>query len=135
MGIIQSMSGENRSTAAGRDAGHVAAERVTRLGAVSNLLLTALKVVAGILGASPAMIADAVHSLSDLASDVVALFALRVSARPPDQDHPYGHGRFETLGTIALSFFLLAAAVGIGIDAAGRFGTDHVPGSIALWGG
>jgi cation diffusion facilitator family transporter len=57
-----------------------------------------------------------------------------VSARPPDEDHPYGHGRFETLGTVVLSFFLLAAAIGIGIDAAGRFGTEHVPGSIALWG-
>lgn len=119
---------------AGREEAQVAASRVTRLGAVANLLLTALKAVVGVLGASPAMIADAVHSLSDLASDVVALFALRVSARPPDDDHPYGHGRFETLGTVILSFFLLAAAVGIGFDAAGRFGTDHTPGSIALWG-
>jgi cation diffusion facilitator family transporter len=125
---------ETTRAAAGRDEGHVAAGRVTRLGAAANLLLTALKAVVGILGASPVMIADAVHSLSDLASDVVALFALRVSARPPDEDHPYGHGRFETLGTVVLSFFLLAAAIGIGIDAAGRFGTEHVPGSIALWG-
>ena len=134
MGIIAAMSGEPSKAARGRDPGHAANRRVTRLGAAANLLLTALKGVVGIVGASPAMIADAVHSLSDLASDVVALFALRVSARPPDEDHPYGHGRFETLGTIVLSFFLLAAAVGIGFDAAGRFGTDHVPGSIALWG-
>ncbi len=129
------MSGESSSAAGGsRDRGQTAVGRVTVVGAVANLGLTVLKAVAGVLGASPAMIADAVHSLSDLATDVVALAALRVSARPPDEDHPYGHGRFETLGTIVLSFFLLAAAVGIGIDATGRFGTDHTPGSIALWG-
>lgn len=71
------------------------ADRVTWMGIWANLGLFVLKALAGVLGRSAAMIADAGHTLSDLVSDMVTLWAVRMSALPPDEDHPYGHGRFE----------------------------------------
>jgi cation diffusion facilitator family transporter len=85
------------------------------------------------VGGSSVLVADAVHSLSDLATDVVALLSLRVAAKPPDEDHPYGHGRFETLGTAVLGVILLSAAVGITWEASSRFGQEVVPAGITLW--
>jgi cation diffusion facilitator family transporter len=79
------------------------------------------------------LVADAVHSLSDLATDLVALFSLRVASKPPDEDHPYGHGRYETLGTVFLGVILLGAAVGITWEASSRFGESVVPAGITLW--
>ena len=107
--------------------------RVTWLGAVLNLVLAVVKGFAGIVGGSSAMLADAVHSLSDLASDGVTLVSLRAAAKPADDDHPYGHGRFETLGTITVSVILLGAAVGIARDAWGRLADPTEPGVIAVW--
>ncbi len=110
-----------------------ALSRVTALAAVANLLLVVVKGGVGLLGGSSVLVADAVHSLSDLATDVVALFSLRVASKPPDEDHPYGHGRYETLGTVFLGVILLGAAVGITWEASSRFGESVVPAGITLW--
>lgn len=87
--------------------------RVTLVGFAVNLLLTAGKLAAGVLGRSGAMVADAVHSLSDVATDVVVIVFARLSAKPKDATHDYGHGKYETLATIFIALAL--AAVGVGI--------------------
>lgn len=113
--------------------------RITILGSIINLLLTALKFVAGVLGASAAMIADAVHSLSDLLTDFVVLLFVRISNRPADVDHNYGHGKYETLATTIIAVALLAAggvllAEGVEKIVAASHGEPlNVPGRIALW--
>lgn len=81
--------------------------RITLWGAVVNLLLTAGKLVAGALGHSAAMVADGVHSLSDLISDVVVLAFTHISAKGKDRDHSFGHGKFETLATLIISIILV----------------------------
>ncbi|MDD7969611.1 cation diffusion facilitator family transporter [Roseinatronobacter alkalisoli] len=108
--------------------------RVTLAGAAINLVLSILKIIAGFALASPALVADGFHSLGDMASDIMVLWALRHSARAPDADHPYGHGRFETLATLALAAVLVLTGVGVIWDAAGRLagGPDIAPGALAL---
>lgn len=85
--------------------------RVTIVGSVVNLLLLIFKFVAGIVGHSAAMVADAVHSLSDFVTDIVVILFVRLSGRPADEDHDYGHGKFETLATLFVSLVLLGVAV------------------------
>jgi len=89
-------------------------DRITIIGAVVNVLLSTLKFAAGIYGRSAAMIADAAHSLSDLASDAVTFWSVRMGRLPPDEDHPYGHGRFEALGSLVIAGMLLGTAWAIG---------------------
>ena len=113
--------------------------RVTLTGSVVNLLLVGLKAMAGLVGHSAAMISDAVHSLSDFVTDIVVLVFVRVSARPQDEDHDYGHGKYETLATLFIGLALAASAVGIVVSGAGKLarwlqGEDlPAPGKIALW--
>lgn len=113
--------------------------RITLWGSVVNVLLTVLKFAAGVLGASAAMIADAVHSLSDLLTDFVVLLFVKISSRPADSDHPYGHGKYETLATTIVAVALLAAggvllAEGVEKIIAALRGEELVlPGKIALW--
>ena len=113
--------------------------RVTLTGSVVNLLLVGMKAVAGLVGHSAAMISDAVHSLSDFVTDIVVLIFVRVSGRPQDEDHDYGHGKYETLATLFIGLALAAAAVGIVVSGAGKLarwlqGEDlPAPGKIALW--
>ncbi len=113
--------------------------RVTIAGTVVNVLLTVFKFVAGVLGASAAMIADAVHSLSDLLTDFVVLLFVKLSSRPADSDHPYGHGKYETLATAMVAIALLAAggvllSEGVQKIVAAIHGEQLVmPGKIALW--
>ena len=83
---------------------------VTIQGLIINTVLCTFKFLAGILGSSAAMVADAVHSLSDSLTDIVVLASVRLSGRPADKDHAYGHGRFETLATLLIALAL--AAVG-----------------------
>lgn len=112
--------------------------RITLAGAAVNILLTAFKFAAGILGASAAMIADAVHSLSDLLTDFIVLLFVRISSRPADQDHPYGHGKYETLATALVALGLLVTgailmAQGVQKTVAAFQGQPlPVPGRIAL---
>ena len=82
--------------------------RVTFVGLAVNLLLSAAKLAAGIVGRSAAMTADAVHSFSDLATDVVVIAFARISAKPRDAGHDYGHGKYETLATLLISLALAA---------------------------
>lgn len=100
-----------------RDLRRQESRRVALVGAVSNLALTLVKFVIGYIGQSQALIADAVHSLSDLLSDALVWFAAHHAAHGPDEEHPYGHGRFETAATLGLSGLLLAVAAGIIWDA------------------
>lgn len=112
---------------------------ITLWGSVVNVALTALKFVAGIMGCSAAMIADAVHSLSDLLTDFVVLLFVRISSRPADQKHPYGHGKYETLATTIVGMALLIAGGVLmqeGVEkiiAALRGEELTMPGRIALW--
>lgn len=89
------------------------ASQVTLTGLVLNLFLTALKYLAGFLGNSSAMIADATHSLSDLVTDLIVLLGFRVVDKPPDSTHQYGHGKVETLLSAICGIFLLLAGMGI----------------------
>jgi len=113
--------------------------RVTLVGSAGNVLLTIVKFIAGVLGHSSAMVADAVHSLSDLVTDVVVLVFVGISARPQDESHDYGHGKFETLATLLISLALVAAAIGIIVSGAVKFaawlGGEQLtpPGALALW--
>lgn len=87
--------------------------RVTIWGGIANLVLVLVKFAAGIIGSSAAMIADAVHSLSDLATDVVVLVFVRIGSKPADHDHPYGHGKYETLATLIVGGALLVVGAGL----------------------
>ena len=114
-------------------------EHVTLVGSVVNLLLVGLKGVAGIAGNSAAMVSDAVHSLSDFVTDIVVLIFVRVSGRPQDENHDYGHGKYETLATLLIGLALASAAVGIVVSGAGKLaawikGEElPAPGKMALW--
>jgi cation diffusion facilitator family transporter len=88
-----------------------AGSKVVLVGAGINLLLSLIKGIVGFLTGSVALISDAGHSLGDLATDVIAWFSLRLSRQPRDADHPYGHGKFETMGTLSVALFLVATGV------------------------
>ena len=87
--------------------------RVTIAGSIVNVVLLLLKFAAGILGHSAAMIADAIHSLTDIATDVVVLVFVKISSKPTDKSHDYGHGKYETLATaiIGLSLFVVGVMI------------------------
>lgn len=87
--------------------------KVTIVGSIVNFVLLAFKFVAGILGHSAAMLADAVHSLSDFVTDVIVLVFVRISNKPQDKDHDYGHGKYETLATAIIGILLLLVGFGI----------------------
>lgn len=91
--------------------------RVTLIGSVIDLLLGVAKIVMGYIANSQALIADGVHSLSDLGSDFVVLYAAKHVRQDADEDHPYGHGRIETIATVGLGVMLLLVALGITWDA------------------
>ena len=113
--------------------------KVTLVGSAANVLLTVFKFMAGIVGHSAAMTADAVHSLSDLLTDAIVLVFVRISGKPEDCGHDYGHGKFETLATTIIGLALAAVAVGIGWKAIESMlfwyhgGTLPAPGMLALW--
>ena len=113
--------------------------KVTWVGSAGNAVLLAFKFVAGIMGNSSAMIADAVHSLSDFVTDILVLVFVSISARPQDQSHDYGHGKFETVATFLIGLALAAAALGIVVSGSSRLiawwggAQIEAPGWIALW--
>lgn len=88
--------------------------RVTLTGSIVNMVLLILKFVAGILGNSAAMVADAVHSLSDFLTDIVVIAFVRLSSKPADKDHDYGHGKYETIATSIIGMALVVVAVMLG---------------------
>lgn len=87
--------------------------RVTLVGSIGNLILVIFKFISGILGHSAAMIADAVHSLSDFVTDIIVVLLVKISSKPNDIDHKYGHGKYETLATAIIGIILLCVGVGI----------------------
>lgn len=97
-----------------------AVTRTAVVGGGVNLILSVVKVAAGVLGHSQALVADGIHSISDLASDLLVLVAGRRASQGPDRDHPYGHARYETVATLVLGLLLVAVAVGIAWDAIQR---------------
>lgn len=115
-----------------------AANRVTWVGLYFNLVLTAFKFFAGVVGHSGAMIADAVHSLSDFATDIVVLVGFRFVGQPPDKGHDYGHGKYETLATAVIGAALLLVGVSIFRGGAVKIGQSLIgqhlkaPGGIAF---
>ncbi|GAB6063912.1 cation diffusion facilitator family transporter [Deferrisoma palaeochoriense] len=106
-------------------------------GSLVNLVLVVIKVAAGVLGRSSALVADALHSLSDLASDLVVLVGYRFGRLPEDDSHPYGHGKVETLATAVVGAILLAAGLGMAAGAARTLWTGSsgpAPGLLAVFG-
>lgn len=89
------------------------ATRVTLYGAAINIILVIFKLIAGVLGQSAAMIADGIHSLSDLLTDAVVIIFMKLSSRPQDEDHDYGHGKYETLATAIIGMALFVVGLGI----------------------
>jgi len=109
--------------------------KVTLVGSLVDFLLGVAKIIVGWLAHSQALIADGVHSLSDLATDFLVLYAAKHAHREADEDHPYGHGRIETLATVGLGIALIGVALGIGYDAMRRMNSPDLllnPGWIAL---
>jgi cation diffusion facilitator family transporter len=110
--------------------------RVTVVGALVNLILSVLKIVFGFIGQSHSLIADGIHSFSDLLSDALVFFAAHHAHQEPDEQHPYGHGRFETAATLGLSLFLFLVAAGLIWDATERLFAPETllnPSAVALY--
>ena len=113
--------------------------KVTLVGGVVNVLLLLFKFVAGIVGHSAAMVADAVHSLSDFVTDVIVLVFVHISSKPKDKSHDYGHGKYETLAMTLIGVALLMVAIGIIYSGAMKIyawtnGEQlEAPGTLALW--
>jgi cation diffusion facilitator family transporter len=114
-----------------------ASRRVTWTSVVLNLVLTVAQVIIGVAGHSQALVADGVHTLSDLITDGIVLFAIQHSAKGADEEHPYGHARIETAVTLALGIMLVVVALGIGARAGERllFGASvfTTPSMVTLW--
>ena len=87
--------------------------RITWIGSIVNFLLLIIKFLAGIIGHSAAMVADAVHSLSDFVTDIIVILFVRISGKPEDEGHDYGHGKYETLATAIIGIILFFVGVGI----------------------
>lgn len=113
--------------------------KVTIMGGIANAILLIFKFVAGFLGHSSAMIADAVHSLSDFLTDIVILIFVKISNKPADKNHDYGHGKFETLATFIIGVVLLAVGIMIFWSGASKIfmsikGIElEQPGMLAFW--
>ncbi len=103
-----------------------ASQKITLIGAVVDFLLAIFKVIAGVLGNSGALIADGIHSFSDLLSDGVVLYAAKHANEEADEDHPYGHKRFETVATLGLAIILAIVGIGIIYDAIERLDNPNV---------
>ena len=113
------------------------AMRVSTVSIIANAVLTVLKLLAGVIAHSGAMVSDAIHSASDVFSTVVVIIGIKISGKASDRDHPYGHERMECVAAIVLATILSATGLGIGYSAVqkivqGNFGQLAVPGALAL---
>src|SRR5690625_43448 len=106
----------------------------TWVGIIVNILLTIIKTVGGIVSGSRALIADALHSASDIVGSNVILFAVKISVQPPDEEHPYGHGKAENIASIIIAFLLIAVGIEISISSVNVFFGEKpvAPGMLAL---
>ncbi len=132
---------ENRIMKKGNDesasAFQRAADRVSAMSIIGNVILSAFKLMAGILAHSNAMISDAVHSASDVFSTVVVMIGIRLASKKADKEHPYGHERLECVAAIVLAMVLFMTGLGIGMEAlknilSGSYNDLQVPGTLAL---
>ncbi|MGD8740117.1 MAG: cation diffusion facilitator family transporter [Desulfobacterales bacterium] len=132
--MIQKENGEHASTPP-ETAREKIVRKVTWVGLWLNLFLAAIKFIAGIYGRSQALIADAIHSLTDLTTDIAVIAGSHYWSRPPDENHPYGHRRLETLVTVFIGVVLIAAGIGIGWKAISALQEKHAapPGWIAVF--
>ena len=110
-------------------------KKITVYGLVLNIFLTAAKATGGVLFFSQALIADAVHSLSDLVTDVIVLAGVKYWSAPPDESHPYGYGRIETIVSAVIGLILAGVAADLAIGAVKTVisGVDRTPELPALW--
>jgi len=113
-----------------------AGKKITLVGVLVNAFLILLKLVAGVFGSSQALIADAVHSISDLFTDVVVLIGIKISHKPPDKTHHFGHARIETLASTIVGMALIGTALYLGISASLTIyrHTEYHPTTLALFG-
>ncbi|MBC8259805.1 MAG: cation diffusion facilitator family transporter [SAR324 cluster bacterium] len=107
--------------------------KVTWLGLWANLLLAISKGFVGTIAHSSALIADAGHSFSDLLSDGITLWAVKMAGVPKDKNHPYGHGKFETVGTFLISLLLILTGIGVAWHVFNKMDEPVVPDTVALW--
>ncbi len=113
--------------------------KVTLVGGAVNVVLLLFKFVAGIIGHSSAMIADAAHSLSDFVTDIIVLVFVKISHKPQDKSHDYGHGKYETLALTIIGIALMAVAIGIIVKGAMKIAAWSkgevllAPGKLAFW--
>jgi cation diffusion facilitator family transporter len=113
-----------------------ASMQVTLVSIVTNVLLSAAQVAIGVMGKSQALVADGLHTLSDLLTDFLVLFALKHGHKGADEEHPYGHARIETAVTLLLGIVLFAVGIGIAISAGMKLGQREafvIPSVITLW--
>ena len=103
--------------------------KVTWIGSIVNFLLLVFKFIAGILGHSSALVADAVHSLSDFATDIIVIVFVKISGKPEDDDHRYGHGKYETLATALIGVALFAVGIGLLVSGATKV-ADVIKGAV-----
>ena len=113
------------------------ADRVSTMSIAGNVMLSAFKLIAGIVAHSNAMISDAVHSASDVFSTVVVMIGIRLASKKADKEHPYGHERMECVAAIILAMVLFVTGLGIGMEAlrnilSGSYNDLRVPGTLAL---
>ncbi len=108
-----------------------AIRRVTLAGSAVNVALVAFKLAAGVVGCSAAMVADAVHSLSDLLTDAVVLVFVHISEKPEDADHDYGHGKYETMASAIIGMVLLVVGAALCFDGLARIASVAAGGSLA----
>jgi len=111
------------------------ARKVTIVGAIVNILLAGLKAAVGIITASASLIADAIHSISDLASDMVVYIAILFGSREADDNHQYGHRRYETLASLVVGLMIILAGIGLGYEMINRIqdpSSWEAPGQLAL---
>lgn len=108
--------------------------RVTWVGIIVNLFLAIIKGIGGVMYGSRALLADALHSASDIVSSVVILFAVKIAHKPPDKEHPYGHGKAENVATIIVALLLIAVGFEISLSSIKVFFGEipPAPGSAAL---
>src|SRR5882757_730528 len=118
---------------AAREAGYGAGARLPLIGVAVNFFLALIKIVAGLLGNCYALIADGIESTLDIFSSLVIWFGLKVAAEPPDDEHPYGHGKAEPLASIAVALTVIAAAIGLSVESIHEIITPHhTPASYTL---
>jgi len=122
---VKQRSGTGPAVAQASNGGHRRGMRVALLGIAINTVLATIKLVAGLVGHSYALVADAVESMADLLGSVVVLSGLYIAALPPDKQHPYGHGKAEPLAALIVGFILFGAAVGIAVEAIREILSPH----------